>query len=556
MKGNEIIRRVNVLKMMRSNVERIWNDVERFIMPLRIGNMYQRDTNEQMIDWEREDIYDSTAIQSAQTFAANIHGIMTNPAFKWFDYLFRDKELRQDPTSRSWLQECTEIAYEELYDSNFDQEISSAFQDLVGVGNTIVISEVESEDPNNWKGFNFTTIPVKEIFFERDHRGQLYRVYRWLEWTAVEIKTKWKDAVKPLPKEIEACFAEGGNPDKKFTVIFCIYYREDKKENIGSLQPLAKEERPFGSKYVLFMSGDDLGDEGGYYEMPAHHCPWEKTSGSMWGHSPAMVMIPTVMYINSWLEMQDMAIRKLVDPPLLVRQRGLMSDLNQKPGQFTLTQDPERDVKPLLSGGRIDFSTMTLKELREMVRAAFHVDELQLRESPQMSATEAQIRYELMNRVLGPTSGRIQGGLLDPLLMRHFLSLMRNKQFPTIPDMVVKKKAQYKIHYSGPLVRAQRMDEVASIERFVGQIGAISKVVPGILDVLDTTKLARSMADKLNVPADILRSDTDIEKMAKARQAAQAQLTQAKLQQESGKGTQEMAAGQAAAQQQGGNGNG
>jgi hypothetical protein len=187
---------------------------------------------------------------------------------------------------------------------------------------------------------------------------------------------------------------------------------------------------------------------------------------------------------------------------------------------------------------------MTLKELREMVRAAFHVDELQLRESPQMSATEAQIRYELMNRVLGPTSGRIQNGLLDPLLMRHFMSLLRNKQFPEMPEVVKTKRAQFKIHYSGPLVRAQRMDEVASIERFVAQIGAIGKVLPPILNVLDTTALARELADKLNIPAAILRSDTDIEKMQKQQEAVQAQLAHAKVAQETGKGGQEMAAAQ------------
>lgn len=546
MKGTEIVRRVNILKALRSNVEAMWNDIDRFGAPLRLGNMYQRDMTEQMVTWQRDEIYDSTAIWASQTLAANIHGVITNPSFKWYDYLFMGRILNQDPMARSWIQDCTEISYENLYNSNFDPEISSFFQDLVQAGNGVMVEEVEKEDPLDWQGVNFSCIPVKEFFFERDHRGNLYRAYRWLEWTAVEIKSKWRDALKPLPPEIAACLDEGGDPTKKFTVIFGIYFREDKAKNLGSMQTLADSERPFGSKYALHISGDELGDEGGYYDMPAVHVPYEKTSGSMWGHSPMMVMIPTIKYINAWMEMQDMSVRKMVDPPMLVRQRGLLSDLNLKPGQYTLVSDVERDIKPLITNGRIDFSQMTLKELRDMVRAAFHVDELQLRESPQMSATEAQIRYELMNRVLGPTMGRVQNGGLDPLLMRHFMALLRNKQFPPMPDIVLEKRAQFKVHYSGPLVRAQKMDEVAGMERYMAQIGAIGKVMPKIMNVINPEKYARTLADKLNTAHEFLRTPSEVAQIEKQQDAAQAQAMQGKVQQEVGKGQQEMAAGQQA----------
>lgn len=542
MNGIEISRRVTALKSMRSNVEQIWNDVERYIMPLRVGNMYERNVTEPMIRWNKDEIFDSTAIHAAQKFAASIHGTVTNPAFKWFDYAFKDKKLRQDKVAQAWLQECTEIAYEELYDSNFDPEISSGFQDLVGLGNTILVSEIENENPLDWQGFNFTCVPVKECFFERDHRGNLYRFYRWLEWTAIQIKSKWPEGVD-LPEEVKAGLEEGADPDKKFAVIFCVYQRDDKKQNRGSLKALANSERPYGSKYILMKDGTDLcgtDGEGGYYEMPAFHCPWEKTSGSMWGHGPGMVMAPTVKYINSWLEMQDMAVRKLIDPPVLTTERGLMSDLDLKPGGQTVVRDLEKSLKVFLSDSRIDFSKMTLDDLRNMVRSAFHEDELQLRESPQMSATEAQIRYELMNRVLGPTMGRIQNNMLDPMLMRHFMSCLRNNRFPKMPDVVIQAKAQFKIHYSGPLVRAQKQDEVATMERFLGQVGAAAKVFPTVMNVIDPVEWAREVADRLGIPAKILRSPSEVEKLTKEQQQLQAKMAQGKVMQEHGKGQQEM----------------
>lgn len=544
MSGIEIVRRVNMLKSLRSNIEAIWNDVERYVMPLRIGNMYQRPMTEHMVEWSREDIYDSTAIWSAQKFAASIHGTLMNPLYRWFELEFKDRKLSLDPQAKGWLQECTDIMYDELYDSNFDAEASSACQDLVGVGNTIFTTEIEKEDPEDWQGFNFSAIPVKEMFFERDHRGDMYNVYRWLEWTALEIKSKWKDDNKPLPPEVEKELKEGGDVTKKFAVIFTVYTVEANRKNRGSMRALAEDQRPFGSKYVMHPTGIELGDIKGYYEMPANHCPWERTSGSMWGHGPGMVMVPTIKYINAWLEMQDMAVRKQIDPPWLVRERGLLGDLNQKPGAQIPVKDPERDVKALLAAGRIDFSQMTLKELRDMVREAFHENELQLKDSPQMSATEAQIRYELMNRVLGPTMGHVNRNMLSPTLVRMFMSLLRNKQFPDIPAAVAEAKAQFRVRYSGPLVRAQRMDEVTGMERFMGQIGAIAKIYPPIMNVVDPVKYAREMARKMDITADILRDEATVTKMQKQQEAAQARQTQAVISEQEGKAAQAQQQGQ------------
>jgi hypothetical protein len=157
---------------------------------------------------------------------------------------------------------------------------------------------------------------------------------------------------------------------------------------------------------------------------------------------------------------------------------------------------------------------MSLKEMRDSIKEAFHNDELQLRDSPQMSATEAQIRYELMNRVLGPTMGRIQTSLLSKILDRTFKTLLRNNQLGAIPTQVTAAKAQYKVVYTGALMRAQQSDEVAAIERWLGQVGAAAKVFPKVMNVVDIMQWARDLAVRLNVPGKILRSVKEAEAMA------------------------------------------
>jgi hypothetical protein len=545
----EIVRRVDASKMARSTIEVIWNDVDKYIMPLRVGNMYARDVSEAAVGLLRDDVYDSTAIFAAQRMANAMHGSITNPNIKWRSRIFKppNKKLNEESEAKDWLEGADDREWEELYESNFDPEISSAYQDMVGPGNCFMSVVAEEDSPRDWAGFNFTAVPIKESFFERDHRGDLYRYYRWLNWRATEIKSRWP-AIK-LPEQVEKELGDGGNPDRRFDIIYAVYVRPEKVKNTGKV--FAPTERPVGAKYVLKDTKEQIGEEEGFYEMPVFHCPWEKTSGSAWGHGPGMVMAPTAKYINFWLELEDMAVRKMIDPSLLVTERGLISDLDQAPGGVTVVRTLD-SVKVLQSEGRIDFSKMSLKELRDSIREAFHNDELQLRDSPQMSATEAQIRYELMNRVLGPTMGRIQNSLLSKILDRTFKTLLRNDQLGVIPEVVKKQKAQYKVVYTGALMRAQQSEEVAAIERWLGQVGAAAKMFPAVANVVDIIQWARDLALKLNVPGKLLRSVKQVEELVLHQQQVAAQQAKAALQAQQGaadKAQGEGAQAQQAAQQ-------
>jgi hypothetical protein len=280
--------------------------------------------------------------------------------------------------------------------------------------------------------------------------------------------------------------------------------------------------------------------------MPVFHCPWEKTSGSAWGHGPGMIMSPTAKYINFWLELEDMAVRKMIDPSILATERGLISDLDQSPGGITIVRDVEKSIKILQTQGRIDFSKMSLKELRDSIREAFHNDELQLKDSPAMSATEAQIRYELMNRVLGPTMGRIQTSLLSKILDRTWKTLLRNDCLGVVPDEVKAVKAQYKIVYTGALMRAQQTEEVAAIERWLGQVGAAAKVFPAVMNVVDIIQWARDLAVRLNIPGKNLRSVKQVEELVRQQQQVAAQQARAAMQQQQGAADKAQGEGQQA----------
>jgi hypothetical protein len=117
-----------------------------------------------------------------------------------------------------------------------------------------------------------------------------------------------------------------------------------------------------------------------------------------------------------------------------------------------------------------------------------------------------------------------------------------------VPDIVREKNAQYKVLYTGALMRAQQSDEVAAIERWLGQVGAAAKVFPQVMNVVDIIQWARDLATRLNVPAKLLRSVKEVEDMV--RQQQQVAAKQAQLALAAQKGAADKAQGEGAQAQQ------
>jgi hypothetical protein len=158
---------------------------------------------------------------------------------------------------------------------------------------------------------------------------------------------------------------------------------------------------------------------------------------------------------------------------------------------------------------------MKIADLQMMVKRIYHVDQLELKESPAMSATEVMVRYELMNRLLGPTMGRLQNDLLDPLVTNTFKMLYRAGQFPQAPDKVLDSGGVMNVEYSGPLSRAQKSDEVASVERWLGDIANFSQLFPELRHVPDPKEVAIYLSDGLSVPSKLMRSNAKINSLIK-----------------------------------------
>ena len=542
MDGNNIVKRFDVLVSQRKTVEDVWDVINKLVVPFR-GDFFRDVSSEHAVTWrDNREIFDSTAIDAAGTLAASIHGSLTSPAIRWFELAFRLESLNSNKEARQWLEEAAHKCFLALQDSNFNLEANETYIDLVSYGTSMIIEEVEEKN-GEFKRLNFQSVPVEETWFEQDHTGQANRAYRRFMWTVDQIATKFgEDALPDSMKDMV------GNPqsmDKKYKVIMCIFPRGD-KEDADTSKVLAPKERPFGMKYVLHKDAFELGEEGGYYEMPAFIPRWRKTSKSMWGHGPAMIALPDILTINSLVELILKATEKVVDPPTKVTERGLLSDLDLEPAGMTVVRTMD-SMEPYESGARFDVSQLQREQLKQSIRSIFYVDQLELKESPAMTATEVQTRYELMQRLLGPTLGRLQSDYLDPLVQRTFNILYRAGEFGELPMSIAEEgDGELDIIYTGPLVRAQRADIAQGVSRWVASLAELGEVAPEVLDIPNWDAIGKELGSLEGVPAKLMNSDAEIKKSRKKKEQMMARTQQGMEDEQVGKGRQALAEGEKA----------
>ena len=540
--------RYEALKSARKTVEGQWQEIERYVAPYR-GEFFTTYTSEHQIRWNRHEIYESTALNSSKRLAANIQSGMTNPMVRWFDLLFRDAKLNSGPP-REWLEDCAEREWQAISESNFALESNEAYLDIVTFG-TAVVMEDAAGDGDEWEGIDFQTAGMRDSYFEEDHRGNCLRYYRRLEWKYHQIVDKFGE--EGLPESLRTASEGGKDVDQRHELFMVIYPRVPNADKVEYDGPKAPKMRPWGQKYILLADASQLGEEFGYYEMPVFVIRWAKTSGSQWGNGPAATAMPDIKTLNELVQLDLRAREKVIDPAILVTERGLIGDLDLGPAGINVVRSLE-EMAIFESRARFDAVNDKVFQLQENIRNLFYIPDMILKESPAMTATEVMERREQMHRVMGPAAGRLQDDFLDKMLQRTFNMMYRAGQFLPMPEGL--EATNLDIEYLGPLARSQRNERISAVTTWLGIMGELTMVDPSAKDVMNLDEVGRDTGEMLGVPASMIRSEEEVGQIRKARMEAQQQVADAQLAQERGAGMEAVGKGQQALTAVGGGGGG
>lgn len=503
------------------------DEIEKYIMP-RVGGTATQHANktETSATWKDPAVWDFTAPVALAKLAAHIHTSVMPPGLRWGSFAWQDDELAKDEESAKAAEQRTDETFHSLEESDFDAEMSSAFPEYVGLGNMIVVQEI-IEKGGVYEGLDFTAVPNREVEFEEDTRGRMNKFFRHLRWTAPQA-VEHAGEKGPIPEWISEKAKDPSAASEPIDVVFAIFERPEILKQPAKDVVAAPELRPYG--YVYFTTkGEQLGEEGGYYDFPAFIARWERTPGSRWGHGLGHLALPHVKGLNAFVELVLTQLALGVDPPTKGTERGAMSKIDRRPGGHTLVEEMD-DLAPLDGSRqvRLDVSGFALEEQRAEVRRLFHEDTLTLKDSPQMTALEAQIRYDIMLKLLGPVIARLISECVNPLLMGTYRALYRAGRFPKAPQQVLEKKAELRIVYRGALARSRRTDEVASLERgFAAAANALKLGFDEVRDVFRPTAAIRKIFELLDVGPGVLASEADERKSRERREAMQERLANA-----------------------------
>jgi len=493
-----VIKNYDKLKADRGTWENHWQELAEYFAPANDQITSKSTSGEK----KNTHLLDSTPQHTNELLASALHSMLTNPSVIWFDMITGDPEADKDEAAIAWLQDSVKRMVEVLNNSNFQTQIHEVYLDLGVPGTGFLEMEEDEEDVVRFKSEH-----INKALISEDAKSRIRTVYKIYEFTAMQLMEKYgKDKFDEM-----FLLQLKNEPMKKYEVIHGVF-----PNNEFNPFKAAFSNKPYSSVHVLKCK-KRLIKKGGFDEFPFAVPRWSKRSNEMHGRSPAMKALPDAKMLNEVKRTSIIAAQKVIDPTLQAPDEGVVLPLKTAPGAINYYRAGTKDrIEPLQTGSQPGLGMDFVDAIKMQIREAFFIDQLQLNEGPQMTATEVLQRTEEKLRMMGPILGRLHNELLKPIVDRVFGIMKRRGLFdPNVPEILLDKDLQ--VRYSSMIARAQRATEADNLQRVLGVMAPLIQLDPNVMDNINTDETFRYIANLFNLPQEIINSKRKIEKDRKAK---------------------------------------
>lgn len=506
-KGEKIVKEYGRMKGLRVNWDEYWEDLSEYFIP-RKDNVYGY-----KIEGERKNnrLYDSTSLVALELLSSSLHGMLTNPSAIWFDLSTGDDALDAKKEVRQYLQDSVKIIIETLNQSNFQEEIHETYLDLSGIGTTVL--QIEEDKLNDVR---FKSSPIYWSYIDENERGVIDRVARCIPMTWRQIARKFGEDLFSGNDLYDCEDMIKNKPNMKEEVIFLI---EPKEPN-----------NPKSTKYIgtyVLRKKNLVLKEVTYHSWPFAIPRWTKLNEEVYGRCPAMKALPDTKMLNAVMRTTIRGMQKVVDPPLMVPDNGFLLPVKTTPGGTNFYRTGMRDrIETFPVTARPDVGLDFVENIRERIREHFFVDQLQLINQRDMTATEVMQRTDERLRFLGPILGRLNNELLRPIIDRTFDILNRRGKLPKPPQALADKR-DIQIIYTSQIAKAQRTGEANTLLKVLQAMGPMIEVQPDIMDNINGDEVLRHNARVFGLPEKMLNASEAVEQTRKQRAEQQQAMMEA-----------------------------
>jgi hypothetical protein len=516
------------LKSERASWFAHWQELTSYILP-RNGRYFRQDRDR---GYRRHNnIYDSTGTRALRILGAGMMSGATSPARQWFRLATPDPELNSYEPVKLWLDDVTKRMQRVFQKSNTYNALHQMYEELgtFGTAATILLPDYQTV-------IHHYPLTCGEYCISTDAKGRVCTLYREFEMTVSQVVKEF--GLEKCSVSVQNMYRTG-NLDQWVPVIHCIEPRADR--DMGKRDA---KNMPWGS-YYFEVGGEDgvFLRESGFQYFPAL-CPrWSVIGGDIYGNSPGMEALGDIKQLQHEQLRKAQAIDYQTKPPLQVPASMKNRDVETLPGGVSYYDGQSNGIKTAFEVNlNLQYLLNDIMDCRERVRGSFYADLfLMLANTPntRMTATEVAERHEEKLLMLGPVLERLHNELLSPLVDITFTRMVAAGALPPAPQEL--QGMDLNVEFVSMLAQAQRAIGTNAVDRFVGNLGAIAKMKPDILDKFDQDQWADVYADMLGVDPSLIIADKEVAVLRDARNQAMAAKEQAAAMQQTSQSVKNMA---------------
>jgi len=510
--AEQVVKRYTALSSARTNWRGIWEDCARYCLPnaapLKVlGSNTDGSRKRQPLD--------TVGVEAASKLASWLYANTIYQGEQWFSITAPKKEgEHSDIELEKFLQSTARKALNALSRSNLIKRYQQFLLGYVVFGTDVLYSDFDSEGRLTFRQWKIT----EDIAICENNAGEIDTVYRRFQFTARQAVQEFGE--ENLSANIRKSANEASDQDKKFTFIHAVYPRLSRVKGKKTA-----DNKPFASVYVE-VDKPHLVFEGGYDTFP-YYVPRFFNTGEIYGRSAAMNAMPALRAINIanyyFLKNVEFNANPMVFIPAEMHDR-----VNIVPGAKNPKDAMDGKIDIWSPSGDMNAPLEFAAKKSEEVKALFFNDAFQyLEDRKNMTATEAQLRYEEMIQGITQILANLHSELFEPLIRRTVLGLCE-KGLVNVPPNYRKKGSKFpdfEVVYTTRLdtkIKGVLNANILNTYRILGEIDAVRTNSPLAKRYLSEEETVKLVCANNNTTADLMNDEETINAIKEA-EAAQAQ---------------------------------
>jgi len=526
--------RADQLASDRVNVEAVWRDITRFVIPhseeIQIGGT-QIDQWEQLKSNSAErgkSLYDVTAVLASDRLTNAMESLVTPKQEKWHGLTMPEGDEEDSQEADEYFESLTNYLFAVRYDpmSGFTRAHQKALKSAVTLGTGVYyVDEGFGKNGRSESSLplRYVHVPLGQCYMAADRYGRTDTLFRRYMETARNIAAFAKERGGTASGKVLQCANDPKQADKRFEVVHAVYPRRE----FGKVTGLGKDAE-YASVFFEKASKHPL-SESGYRSFRYVTYHWSQTGSVPYAESPFHLVLAEIKSLNLMAKNADEAGLLWVRPPLGTAHDKTMGRPNLNPGKITvgaIDENGRQKIQALRTLENPSFAQAVLEAKRNDLKELTYLNLFQtLLERPVETATAVLMRAKEKADLVGPIGGRIQEGLAH-LLDVEFDILERKGAFNpdgrfAPPESL--EGQEFGIKFTSPLDRERRAGEMLGARELKEEaIEWANAGRPEGIERIDVDAYMDLAREIKGAPSKIYHTDDEMEQIRAQRQQAEA----------------------------------